>query len=103
MKNKITNILTIELSNTYTIETNEKSILYESMNNCICNRKRFVYIATNANKYYLEFTTYNDRQEKRFHIILVSDSDKDYHDVTDFIPKKLLYKYMEIYVNIKGI
>lgn len=101
MKNKITNILMFELSNTYTIETNEKSILYDSMNNYICNRKRFVYIATNNNKYYLEFTKYNDRQEKRFHIILVSDN--DYHDITDFVSKDILHEYMCIYVNIKGI
>ena len=91
------------MSNTYTIEANEKAILHESTNNYICNRKRFVYIATNYNEYYLEFTKYNDRQEKRFHIISVLDEDKSYQDVTNFVSKDILHEYMRIYANIKGI
>lgn len=103
MKNEIIIALTFGLYNTYTVSINEKEILYQSVNNSIYNTNYFMYVISNFNKFYFEFTKYrNCKQEKKFHVVFIGD-DKIYRDVTDAIPKKLLHEYMRMYVNINGI
>lgn len=103
MKNEIIIALTFGLYNTYTVSINEKEILYQSGNNSIYNTNYFMYVISNYNQFYFEFVKYrNCKQEKKFHVVFISD-DKVYQDITDAIPKKLLHEYMRIYVNINGI
>lgn len=103
MKNEIIIAMTLGVYNTYAIGF-EKEILYQSNNNSIYyNKNGFMYFISNYNQFYFEFVKYrNCKQEKKFHVVFISD-DKIYRDVTDAIPKKLLHEYMRMYVNINGI